>query len=182
MVLKDIQEKISIPEGIEINIEDGILKIKGPTGENERKLLNPKVKISKKDNFIILEAKKPTKKEKKIVNTFKAHINNLIKGVTEKFIYKLKICSRHFPINVSLDKNVLTIKNFFGEKKPRKAKILKGVETKINGDEITLEGTNKEEVGQTAGNIEQSTRRCGFDRRIYQDGCWITEKSGKKLR
>jgi len=181
MVLKDIQEKISIPEGVEIILEESVLKVKGPKGENQKNLLNPKIKMSKKDNNIILEAKKPTKREKKIINTYKSHINNLIKGVTEKFTYKIKICSGHFPINTSLEKNTLTIKNFFGEKKPRKAKIVEGVEAKINGDIINLEGTDKEKVGQTASNIEQSTRRCGFDRRIYQDGCWIIEKDGKQI-
>jgi len=180
MVLKDIEEKISIPKGIEVNVERSIIKVKGPEGENKRELLNPKVKISKKEDFIILEAKKPTKKEKKIVNTFKAHIKNLIKGTEKKFIYKLKICSGHFPINASIDKNKIIIKNFFGEKKPRKAKIFEGVEAKIEGDIITLKGTNKESVGQTASNIEQNTRRTNFDRRIYQDGCWIIDKSGKK--
>jgi len=182
MVLKDIQEKIIIPEGIEISLENNILKIKGPNGENQRKLLNPKIKISKKENYILLESKKPTKREKTVLNTFKAHIKNLIKGVNEKFSYSIKICSGHFPINVSLENNLLVIKNFFGEKKSRKAKILNGVEAKIKGNIINLESIDKEKVGQTASNIEQATRRCGFDRRIYQDGCWIIEKDGKKIR
>lgn len=182
MVLKDIEEKISIPKEIEVKIEGNTIKVKGPEGENERRLVNPKIKISKKEDFIIIESKKPTKKEKKIVNTFKSHIKNLIKGTEQKFVYRLKICSGHFPINTSIDKNNLIIKNFFGEKKPRKAKIIEGVEAKIEGDIIILKSTDKEKVGQTASNIEQSTRRTNFDRRIYQDGCWMIEKSGKQIK
>ncbi|MBL7147394.1 MAG: 50S ribosomal protein L6 [Nanoarchaeota archaeon] len=182
MVLKNIEEKISIPKGVEIEINKSIIKIKGPKGENQRKLFCPKIKLSKTHEHIIIEAKKTTKKEKKIVNTFKSHIKNLINGVTDKFNYKIKICSGHFPINASIENNYIVLKNFFGEKKPRRAKILEGVDAKINGDTITLEGIDKEKVGQSASNIEQCTRRCKFDRRIYQDGCWIIEKDGKKVR
>lgn len=182
MVLKDIEEKISIPKEIEIEVKENIIKVKSSKGENQRKLINPKIKIEKKNDYIILKVQKPTKREKKIINTFKAHIKNLIKGVINPFSYKIKICSGHFPISVSKENNYLIIKNFFGEKKPRKAKILEGVEIKINGDIISVEGVDKELVGQSASNIEQCTRRCGFDRRIYQDGCWIIEKEGKKIR
>lgn len=182
MVLRDIEEKLRIPEDVEIILDHHTIKVKGPKGENQRKLLHPKVKISNHNGFIILESKKPTKREKKVVNTFKAHIKNMIKGVRHKFIYKIKICSGHFPINVSTEGHFLIIKNFFGEKKDRKTKIIEGVDVKINGDIISIEGVDKEKVGQTAANIEQCTRRCGFDRRIYQDGCWIIEKDGKKQK
>ena len=52
---------------------------------------------------------------------------------------------------------------------------------KINAPEIVVEGINKELTSQTAASIEQMTRRPGFDKRIFQDGIYITEKDGKKI-
>ena len=76
--------------------------------------------------------------------------------------------------------NILVIigfKNFFGEKVPRKIKFdKKNVSIKVDGTEVLVEGMDKEKVGQTAASIEQLTRRPGFDKRIFQDGIYITEK------
>ena len=64
-------------------------------------------------------------------------------------------------------------------------KILKFDETvkiSVNGEEILVESNNKELAGQTAANIELLTRRTGFDRRVFQDGIYITEKAGKIIK
>jgi len=174
----DITEKLKIPEGISVEIENDIIKANGPKGLNEKKIFHPKVKIEKKDNLIVLTSKKATKREKTILNTLKAHTKNLIKGVKEGYEYKLKICSGHFPMNISVQGKELIIKNFFGEKKPRKVKILEGAEVKIEGDIIKVNGIDINTVSQTASKIELTTRRTGYDRRIYQDGIWIIK--GKK--
>jgi large subunit ribosomal protein L6 len=105
----------------------------------------------------------------------------MIKGVQEGFTYKLKICSGHFPMSVALKGNTFEIKNFIGEKVPRTLKIKQGADVKIEGDQITVHATDKELAGTTAGAIEKLTRRPGFDKRIFQDGIYITEKDGKKL-
>ncbi len=172
----EITEKLRIPEGVTVNIEPHSIKAKGPKGENSKKLFHPRVKIEKNEDFIILNAKKATKNEKTILNTIKAHIRNLIHGVKEGYEYELKICSGHFPMNVSIQGDELIIKNFFGEKKPRKTKLPKDVEVKVEGDIIKVKGIDIDAVSQTASKIELTTRRTGFDRRVYQDGIWIIKK------
>ena len=181
---QDINEQIQIPEKTEVSIDKSLIKIKGEKGEIERRLVNPKIEISKKEDKIVLVSKKATKREKKMINTFKAHIKNMIKGINQGFIYKLKICSSHFPMNISVQNNELTIKNFYGEKKPRKVKFPQEISVKVDGDEIIIEGTNKEQVGQTASKIEGlcKKKRNKFDRRIFQDGIYITFKDNKEIR
>jgi len=105
----DIVQEINIPEGIEISKEAHLIKVKGPKGEVSKKLAGPKIDITLDKNSVKIISKKASKREKKLIYTFKAHINNMIKGVTEPFVYKLKICPGHFPMNVSMDKDVFTI-------------------------------------------------------------------------
>ncbi len=179
---KKIDIEIELLGGVQANLQDSILTLKGEKGETKRDFLNPLIYLKIDGNKIKLSSKRLTKREKKLAGTIKAHILNMIKGATEGHIYKLKICSSHFPMNVSINNNELTVKNFFGEKHPRILKLKQGAEVKLNGNEIVIESTSKETAGQIAADIEQLTRITNKDRRIFQDGIFIIEKDGKEIK
>lgn len=178
---KEIFQTIEIPEGIEVEIDGETVTTKGPAGENKREFDTTKLTLEKKDNQIIVGNKKATKKEKKRINTLVSHIKNMIKGSQEKFVYLLKICFSHFPMTVELSENEAVVKNFLGEKIPRKLKILPGVEVKADKDILTVSSTDKELAGQVAANFEIATKVPMKDRRIFQDGIYITDKAGRKM-
>ena len=105
-------------------------------------------------------------------------MNNMIKGVTEGFTYTLKALYSHFPMTLAVKGNELVVNNYFGERVPRSAKILNGVEVKVqNKTEVIVSGIDKEAVGQTAANIERSTTVKKRDRRVFQDGIYLIEKA-----
>jgi len=173
MVRKKISEVINVPEDIKVEVDNGIIRASKDSEKLERKV---GYDVRKENNKLIIECENATKREKKLIKTIAAHIRNLIEGLEKKFVYKLQICSVHFPMNVSVSGNELVIKNFLGETKERKAKILDGVEVKIENDIISVESSDKEKAGQTAANIEQATKIKKRDRRIFQDGIFIIEK------
>ena len=181
---KQIKRVIEIPEGVEININK-TKEIKVKSGDNEisRVFDMPNIDILKKDNMIEIKAKKSTKRESKIAGTFNAHIKNMIRGVKDGFTYKLEICNVHFPMNVKVDEqnNRVLIKSFLGETKERTAKILDNVKVEIKGNEVSVTGNDINKAGQTAANIEKATKVPSKDRRIFQDGIFITEKPGGTL-
>jgi large subunit ribosomal protein L6 len=182
MKLEEIRKEIEIPEGVEVKVEYRTLSVKGPKGENQKTLLHPYISASVKDNKVTLLVKNANKKDKTMMGTFQAHVRNLIQGIHEGFVYKIKVCSGHFPMTLTKEDEVVVINNFMGEKVPRKAKILPGVEINIEGDIITISSFDKEKAGQSAANIELATRRSGFDKRVFQDGCYVIEKAGKEIR
>jgi len=173
MVRKTIQEIIEIPEGMAAEIDGGMIKLKKGSEEVGRKLVYD---VKKEDNKLVIKCEDATKKKKRLIKTEAAHIKGMISGLKEKYEYKLQICSVHFPMSVSISGNVVSVKNFLGETKERKAKIVPGVEVKIEKDIITVRGSDKEKTGQTAANIEKATRIRNRDRRVFQDGIYITEK------
>jgi len=178
---KELFQEVEIPEGIEVQIQENKITIKGPKGENTKEFNITNLKFEKKDNKIIIGNKKSTKKEKKLMNTIAAHIKNMFKGVQEKFEYKLKICFSHFPITVEIKGQEVIIKNFLGEKISRKSVILEGVEVQVDKEIITVTSANKELAGQTAANFEAATRITNKDRRVFQDGIFITNKAGREM-
>jgi large subunit ribosomal protein L6 len=171
---------IALPQDVKAKKEDYKVIIEGPRGTVSKVLKNNLAEVELKGNELIIKARKENRRGKCVMNTFKAHVNNLIKGVQQGFKAKLRICYAHFPITVKIQGSDLIIENFGGEKVPRKAKIMPGCEVKIDGSKITVTGNNKELIGQTAANIELATKVKNKDLRVFQDGIWIIKKPGRK--
>jgi large subunit ribosomal protein L6 len=181
MNAKEFQNTATIPEGVSVSIERYTATVKGEKGELSRRFPSKQITMAVKDNELVFTAKNATLREKKLLNTFRAHANNMFRGVMEGHTYKLKVCSGHFPMNVSVKDGQFEVKNFIGESVPRTMPIKEGVDVKLEGDQIIVTGIDKELVAQVAGRIENLTRRPGFDSRIFQDGIYLIEKDGKIL-
>jgi len=82
-----------------------------------------------------------------------------------------------FPIKVNVEGSHVVIGNFLGERSNRKADIVGQTKVQVDKDEIIVTGINKENVGHTAANIERAAKVQGFDRRVFQDGCHLTQKA-----
>lgn len=178
---KELFHEVEIPEGIDAKLDGAKLTIKGPHGENTREFKIGKLYFKKEGNKIILGNDMATKSDKRLMSTLASHIRNMIKGVKEKFEYKLKVCFSHFPITVEIKGNEAIIKNFLGEKVPRKSKIIPGVDVKVNKDIIIITSQDKELAGQVAANFEMATKVRDRDRRVFQDGIFITSKCGVEI-
>ncbi len=170
------EKEIDIPDDVQVAIEGSVVKVSGDKGTLERTFDHPDVEITVGDGHMTVRAEFPKSEEKALVGTYTSHIKNMIKGVTEGFTYRMKVVYSHFPVKVSVKDDHVLIDNFLGEQYPRRADILGDVTVTVTGDDITLEGSNKEHVGQTAANIERAVRVRRRDIRVFQDGIYITEK------
>lgn len=171
-----VVEEVKIPEEVTVAVKDSMVSVEGPKGKLERMLYHPKVAIDKMEGTVRVKCEFARGKEQALVGAFVSHISNMIKGVTKGFTYQMKIVFSHFPMKVSVKGNEFIIENFLGEKFPRKAKLLEDVKVTVKGDIVTVEGIDREHVGQTAANIERATRVRYRDIRVFQDGIYITAK------
>lgn len=176
-MVKEIARTIEIPEGVSVSLSQDVITAMGPKGTVERMFWYPGIKIEVREGEVVVDAESSRKEQKAMVGTFASHIRNLITGVSEGFECKMTIVYAHFPMQVKVEGKTLVIGNFLGEKKPRVAKILGDTKVKVSGNEVTITGINKEDVGQTAANIEQKTKIKRFDPRIFQDGIYIVQKA-----
>ena len=97
----------------------------------------------------------------------------------------MKIIYSHFPISISVQGNKIQVKNFLGEKESRYTSIVGNSTVKIGKDEVVVTGINIEDVSQTAANIENVCHISRKDRRIFQDGIYISTKTledGRKIK
>jgi large subunit ribosomal protein L6 len=136
---KTVNEIIELPSGVNARIEGSALIVQGPKGSARREILAGKIFVSVEGNKISVSSPISTQREKMLIGSLRAHVNNLIKGVSQGHVYRMKICSGHFPMSVSINGREFVIKNFFGEKTPRKCMIPEGVILKIKGADIEIE-------------------------------------------
>ena len=181
MFISDFMERIiEIPNGIEVEINNFKIKIKGPKGSLEKNFFCPIFKkeiiLKKENNKILLSTESKKRKIKAMIGTMESHIDNMFLGVREGYIAKLKVVYMHFPFTVKVSGNEVSINNFLGEKTPRKVRIGGNCKVEIQNDEIIVTGISKDEVGQTAAQIERATRIKQRDRRVFQDGLFIIKK------
>ncbi len=175
-MVKEVARQIEIPEGVDIQVADSTVTVKGPKGELSRSLWYPGIGISKDESHLVVNSEFDRKRQRAMVGTLAAHIDNMIAGVTEGFVYRMKVVYSHFPIQLKAGQGELIINNFLGERRARFAKIVGNTKVDLGKDEVILSGIDKEKVGQTMANIEQATRVKGFDVRVFQDGIYLVEK------
>ncbi len=176
---EDIIREIPLIKGVTAAFVKNVLTVKGPKGEVSREFVHPRVQIMVDAEKIVVSSLKGTKREKTQVGSFESHIVNILQGVQEPHLYKMKICSGHFPMTVTTAGQELIVKNFLGEAVPRKVTFAKGVDVKVTGADIVIISCDRELAGQTAGKFEQLCRITNRDRRIFQDGIYITLKAHK---
>lgn len=176
--MKAIETKIELPQGVSAIVQGHKVSVSGSGKKNERTFHAEEINIATKGNTIFLNAEKDNKKIIARMNSIEAHLKNMIKGLQKDFEYKLTVVFSHFPMTVAVKGNIVEINNFGGEKKPRKIRIFGNTKVQIKGKDITVTGSDKEDVGQTAAGIENASHvKGGKDKRVFQDGIYLVQKS-----
>lgn len=169
-----------LPEGFTAEYEDGVLTVEAEGEEVSRKLEHAMINVEVADGEISFSTDRTKKSITSIVKTFQSHVQNMVDGIQNEHVYKMKGVYAHFPMTVKQENDKVVIENFMGERKPREIEIMEGVSVSIDGEDLELRGADKEAVGQTAGRIEQACKKGNRDPRTFQDGVYITSKGGEE--
>ncbi|MFB6174879.1 MAG: 50S ribosomal protein L6 [Candidatus Nanohalobium sp.] len=164
-----------IPEDFEASYEDGVLTVEGNGEEVSKKLEHAMIDVEVEDDGVTFSTRSTKRNITSILGTYQSHVRNLVEGLQEPHVYKMKGVYAHFPMTIKQENNQIVIENFMGERNPRTADILEGVTVKVDGEDLTLTGADKDKVSQTAARIEQLCKKGDRDPRTFQDGVYITE-------
>lgn len=145
------KKDIIIPEGVELKIEDDIIKAKGPLGELEQALHKVvSVKVNKENNTFKVDVENPeNKKQKALWGLYARLIENMLKGVHKGFEKALELNGVGFKMELKGDVIVFNL----GFSHPIDFKLPEGIKAVIEGKKLTISGIDKQVVGQVAANI-----------------------------
>jgi large subunit ribosomal protein L9e len=172
---------VNVPEGVKVEMKERKVKVTGPRGVLEREFKHVSVEMTTVSaSKIRVGIWFGVRKELACIRTVCKHIENMIKGVTKGFQFKMRSAYCHFPINISIvdNKKCIEIRNYMGEKRVRRIQMSGDVtvETTDQKDEIVVRGNNVEDVSQSAAKIQQSTAAKNKDCRIFLDGIYVSER------
>jgi len=142
------KQPVIIPAGVTVEISGHNIKTTGPKGTLER-TFSPEVKVEMADGKVNVSITNTSKFVKSLFGTTRALIANDIKGVTEGWSKKLELVGTGFKAELAGS----TLSLIVGYSHPVKIEAPNGITFKVEKTFVTVEGTNKELVGQISATI-----------------------------
>ena len=145
---------IAVPAGVEVKIaENNVVTVKGPKGTLEKELPH-EMEIKLEDGHIVVTRPNDLKKMKSLHGLTRSLLNNMVVGVSEGYKKVLEVNGVGYKCAKQGKKLVLSL----GYSHPVEMQDPEGLEAKVEGNTITVEGIDKEKVGQYAAEIRDKRR------------------------
>lgn len=167
---------VDFPQGVSASVEGRMLSVKGPLGTVRKNFHNIHVNVGVDQGKIHITSFSGKKTDVVSSNTVSSIVRNMVTGVTEGYLYRMKVVFAHFPVTVKVKGDTVVVENFMGERSARVTKIVGDCKVSVDGDDIIIKGVSLEDVGQTSANLEQATKVKRKDQRIFLDGVYVYEK------
>ena len=145
------ERKLTIPEGVTVNITGNVINVKGPKGELEYKFSNL-ISVEVIDNTVVTKQIKENAKSNMMQGTTNSLINNMLIGVSTGFSRSLEAVGVGYRFGVSGNK--ITINAGYSHPIVVEAPSDLSVTSESN-TEITIHGIDKQKVSEFAANIRK---------------------------
>jgi len=173
------KQPITIPDNVELKIDDTNINVKGPKG-NLNQILSDKLEFvyDKEKKELTIKPKKKSKETSALWGLFRSLIFNMVQGVTEGFEKKLELNGVGFRAAVENGKLVLNI----GLSHPIEIEAPEGIIFELEKNIITVLGADKQVVGQIAAKVRDQKKPEPYKGKgiRYIDEV-VKRKAGKKV-
>ena len=171
------KKPITIPENVEVQMKDGILKFKGANGTFDLKIL-PYINTEIKEGVILFSPENNSKQARANWGTVRALASNAIIGVTRGFNKILEMEGIGYRAN--LEGGVLVLSLGFSH--PVKFTPPEGVKISLEKNTIKFFGVDKALVGEIAAKIRAFKKPEPYKGKgIRYQGEIVRRKAGKKV-
>jgi len=170
---------ITIPDGIEVKVENNLVTVKGPKGTLQKQMRN-EITININDNVITFERSSDEKSVRALHGLTRNLVNNMIIGVKDGYEKTLLLNGVGYKANKQGKKLVLAL----GYSHPVELEDPEGITTSVpDQTTVKVEGIDKELVGQHAAVIRSKRPPEPYKGKgvKYQDEV-IRRKAGKSAK
>ncbi|MFA6914863.1 MAG: 50S ribosomal protein L6 [Parachlamydiales bacterium] len=142
------KQPIALPKGVEVNVHDGKISVKGPKGTLTQDLIDG-ISIKIEDGHILVEPDATKSDMGKFHGLYRSLISNMVEGTTKGFEKQLELIGVGY--RATVQGHFLDLQLGFSH--PTKLAIPQGIQVKVEKNIVTVTGNNKQEVGQYCASI-----------------------------
>jgi large subunit ribosomal protein L6 len=141
---------IPVPSAVQIDVADGVVRVKGPRGELSRQI--PTTMTIVRDNGT-LSVERPSDEptQRSLHGLTRSLIANMVTGVTDGYTRRLEVNGVGYRAAVSAGNLVLQV----GYSHPVLYPAPEGITFAVQANAITISGADKELVGEVAAQIRR---------------------------
>jgi large subunit ribosomal protein L6 len=140
---------VELPSGVEVTLSGSEINVKGSKG-NLSLAKNVLVEIDQDENTLTFKAAKSDKKSGALAGTYRAIVNNMVRGVSEGFSRELQLIGVGYRAQAQGKKLNLTL----GFSHPVEYQIPDGIEVETpTPTQVIVKGVDKQLVGQVSAEI-----------------------------
>lgn len=143
---------VEIPGGVQIQLKEGLVHVKGPKGELQRSF-SPLIGIAMENNQLLITRKSDNPAERALHGTTRALLANMVRGVSSGFEVILEVEGVGYRAELEGKKLVLHVGYSHPVKMDPPAGVTFDVDQKTR--QIKVMGFDKELVGQVAANVRK---------------------------
>lgn len=144
------RKPINIPAGVDVSLNDGVVTVKGPKGTLTYNV-HPKMNVSIKDNVVEVTRPNDHKECRALHGLTRTLINNMIEGVTNGFKKELEVNGVGYRVQKQGKNLVMNLGYSHQVIVPE----IDGIKIEVQGNKITILGSDKQKVGQFAAEIRE---------------------------
>lgn len=178
------RQPIPVPAGVDITVDEGQITVKGPKGTLSRQL-RPEVIVRRENGTLHVDRTGDNKTERAMHGLTRTLVSNMVVGVTQGYQKVLEISG----VGYRATKQGNDLQLSVGYSHPVVVAPRTGIEFEVGQDTntrapiITIRGTDKELVGQTAAEIRQIRKPEPYKGKgIRYQGEIIRRKAGKSAK
>ena len=145
------RKPITIPAGVEVTVDNGLVTVKGPKGTLSQKI-NPIISVEVNGAEVIVTRPNDNKESRSLHGLSRTLINNMVVGVTEGYKKELEVNGVGYRVQKQGDTLVMNL----GYSHQVFVKEIPGITIEAPGpNQIIISGADKQLVGQFAAEVRE---------------------------
>jgi large subunit ribosomal protein L6 len=143
---------IEIPSGVEVQVEPGLVRVKGPKGELSQRVSRD-IAFERDDSQLLVKRPSDRKEHRALHGLTRTLVYNMVQGVTEGFEKRLEIQG----VGYRAQLKGKTLELALGFSHPIRIEAPDGIEFEVPGPtQVVVRGIDKQVVGEIAARVRKA--------------------------
>lgn len=169
------RKEIPIPSGVAVDVNDSVVKVKGPKGELTHYLL-PGLGVEENEGKLSVTQQNDDRQGRALWGLTRALIANMVVGVSQGYTKALELRGTGYRAQLQGSTLVLNL----GYSHEIRYEVPKGVSAAVDGAKIRFESIDKQLIGQVAAEVRSFRPPEPYNGKgVRYEGEQVKQKAGK---